>query len=198
MRKSTSPSLRSENPSRPAGRGIRFFKPTSFEGALLSRQILENSPDGVLAFDREYRYVLWNPAMERISGLKHADVIGKNAFELFPFLKQTHEDQYFKAALLGKQTAPQDTTYMVAQTGRQGYFQASYAPLRDGHGRIIGGMEIVRETTKRKNAELALKKSKEDLEAQLSESNRNLVEIKHAHQVETVARRHIDHDKLDP
>jgi len=51
--------------------------------------MLDASVDGILAFDREYRYTAWNRAMERISGVSRADVLGKCVFDVFPFLKET-------------------------------------------------------------------------------------------------------------
>ena len=63
------------------------------EQDLFLKCLLEANVDGILAFDRECRYTTWNRAMERISGLKREDVVGKNAFELFPCLKETGEDK---------------------------------------------------------------------------------------------------------
>ena len=61
----------------------------------LLRQLLDASVEGILAFDRECRYIAWNQAMERISGMRSEDVLGKTAFEFFPFLKQTGDDKCF-------------------------------------------------------------------------------------------------------
>ncbi len=41
--------------------------------------------------------------MECISGLKSEDVIGKPAFEIFPFLVETGEDKYFHETLAGNE-----------------------------------------------------------------------------------------------
>ena len=48
--------------------------------------LIDSSLDGILAYDREYRYTLWNPAMERLSGMPAAAVLGRSALELFGFL----------------------------------------------------------------------------------------------------------------
>jgi PAS domain S-box-containing protein len=91
--------------------------------------------------------------MECISGLKREQVIGKNAFELFPFLKEMGEDKYLHDALEGKNIVARDRRYAIPQTGREGFFEAYYSPLRDQHGEVIGGVGIVRDITQRKYAE---------------------------------------------
>jgi PAS domain S-box-containing protein len=51
----------------------------------LFESLINSSFDGILAFDHNYRYTIWNQGMERISGVAAKDAIGKVAFELFPF-----------------------------------------------------------------------------------------------------------------
>ena len=42
--------------------------------------IIRSSVDGILAFDKNCNYTLWNPGMERISGVKKSKTLGKSAF----------------------------------------------------------------------------------------------------------------------
>ena len=51
------------------------------EQHLFLKCLLEANVDGIIAFDREFRYTTWNRAMERISGVKRENVLGKCAFE---------------------------------------------------------------------------------------------------------------------
>ncbi|HEU0251922.1 MAG TPA: PAS domain S-box protein, partial [Pyrinomonadaceae bacterium] len=74
----------------------------SLEQHLFLKCLLEANVDGIIAFDREFRYTTWNRAMERIAGVKRDEVLGKCAFELFPCLKETGEDKFFYEALAGK------------------------------------------------------------------------------------------------
>jgi two-component system, cell cycle sensor histidine kinase and response regulator CckA len=55
--------------------------------ARLFEALVEISPGGMFALDREYRYLLWNPAMETISGLRAEQVLGRAAFDVFPSLR---------------------------------------------------------------------------------------------------------------
>ena len=47
------------------------------EPDLFLKCLLEANVDGIIAFDRDYRYTTWNRAMERISGVKRGEVLGK-------------------------------------------------------------------------------------------------------------------------
>ncbi len=112
--------------------------------------LLEANVDGILAFDREFRYTTWNRAMERISGVKRADVLGKNAFEFFSCLTQTGEDQFYRDALAGNSVVAENRPYVIPQSGRQGFFEGYYSPRHDEHGEVIGGVAIIRDITDRK------------------------------------------------
>jgi PAS domain S-box-containing protein len=124
-----------------------------FPQELFSKRLLEASVDGILAFDRDCRYTAWNPAMERISGKKSADVLGRNAFAVFPFLKETGEDKFFYEALAGKSSVSDNRPYTIPETGREGFFRGYYSPLYDEHNQIAGGIAIIRDITERKRAE---------------------------------------------
>ncbi|MEP6743265.1 MAG: PAS domain S-box protein, partial [bacterium] len=119
------------------------------------RQLLDASVEGILAFDRDCRYIAWNRAMESISGMRREDVLGKCAFDVFPFLKQTRADKFFYAALEGYTATSDNTPYTVPETGRQGFFKASYSPLRNEQNEIVGGVAVVSDITERKQAEQA-------------------------------------------
>src|ERR671912_2139932 len=98
-------------------------------GFLLA-SLLDASLDGILAFDLECRYTAWNSAMERISGLRKEEVLGRRAFDVFPFLKDTGEDKYFFEALAGKSAVALDRPYDVPESGREGFFESHYSQPR--------------------------------------------------------------------
>jgi len=124
-----------------------------FPTELFSKRLLDASVDGILAFDRDCRYTAWNRAMERISGKKSADVLGRNAFEVFPFLKETGEDKCFYEALAGKSSLSENRPYTIPETGREGFFRGYYSPLYDAQDQIAGGIAIIRDITERKRAD---------------------------------------------
>lgn len=91
--------------------------------------------------------------MERISGVKRADVLGKTAFDAFPFLKDSGEDKYFRDALAGKTAISENRPYTVPETGRAGFFEGHYSPLYGNSGEIVGGLCIIRDITDRRHAD---------------------------------------------
>jgi PAS domain S-box-containing protein len=120
------------------------------EQDLFLKCLLEANVDGIIAFDRECRYTTWNRAMERISGVKREDVLGKCAFDLFSCLKETQEDRYYFEALAGRSVVAENRPYTISQTGRKGFFEGYYSPRHDEHGEVVGGVAIIRDVTDRK------------------------------------------------
>ena len=115
----------------------------------LSERLVESSDDGIFAFDGACRYTVWNPAMERIFGINASDVIGCHALDLYPSLKESGEHAFYCRALAGETILAEDRRYVVPKTGARVYYSSSYSPLRDGEGRIAGGLAIITETTRR-------------------------------------------------
>ena len=114
--------------------------------------------------------------MERIAGLKRVDVLGKCAFDLFPFLKESGEDKCFYAALAGETATSENRPYAVPETGRAGFFKAYYSPLLDQQDRIMGGIAFVQDITERKRAEEAAQEAHKRLTFHVENSPLAVVE----------------------
>src|SRR5579859_1705845 len=139
-----------------------------------SQNLINSSIDGLLAYDLECRYTLWNPAMERISGVSREEVLGQSAFDVFPFLKQIGEDYYFHESLRGKVCVSKDRPYRTP-VGKEGFFEAAYSPLRNPQGEVIGGLAVIRDITGRKKAEGALRQSETNLRAVFESTFQNII-----------------------
>ena len=138
-----------------------------------SQNMINSSMDGLLAFDPECRYTLWNPAMERISGHSREEVLGQCAFDVFPFLKQIGEDTHFYGALEGKTSFTQERPYRTP-AGRQGFFEAHYMPIKNAQGQILGGLAVIRDITERKKTQEALRLSELNLKAVFNNTFQNI------------------------
>jgi PAS domain S-box-containing protein len=126
-----------------------------------AERLINSSLDGIFAFDREWRLTVWNPGMERISGLTRSQALDRDAFDVFPSFKEIGEDRYFQEALAGRTAIARDRAYSVPETGRQGYFEGYYSPIRDETGNVVGGLAIVRDISDRKQAQKAWEESEQ-------------------------------------
>jgi PAS domain S-box-containing protein len=125
----------------------------------LLQNIIDSSIDGILAFDKEYRYTIWNDSMIAISGKTKAETLGKVSYEVFPFLKTIGEIEYFTRALQGEVVRVTDRPFEVPESRKEGYFEAVYSPIYDGADRVIGGLGVIRDTTEQRQFRKALEES---------------------------------------
>ena len=123
------------------------------EPGRLLENLIRSSVDGVFAFDRDCRVVLWSAAMERISGVGASDAVGRDVVDLFPFLAEAGEDACLQAALRGETAVAADRLYTDHETGHRAYFEAQYSPLYDDAGEVAGGIGLLRDITHRKRSE---------------------------------------------
>ena len=141
--------------TKPLRRGLtRILNEINSHFMVLSRQ-------GIIVYDSDLTYALWNSAMEEMSGLFSRDVLGKHYSDLFPFLEEQGLDRLLEIALAGDQISTPEFTYYVPSTGRSGWACATYAPLRDLDGEIVGVIASVEDITRRTLAEQALSQSEE-------------------------------------
>lgn len=90
--------------------------------------------------------------MECISGITSEDVLGKQAFEVFPFLLASGEDKFFHEALAGRRVISENRPYLVPETAREGVFEGHYSPLFGNNGEVAGGLCVVRDITAQRKA----------------------------------------------
>ncbi len=139
-----------------------------------SENLIDSSVDGILAYDNKCHCTIWNPGMERISGIDKEQALGECAFEVFPFLKKTEEKRFFFEALAGRTVIARDRPYILPETEGRGFFEGHYSPLCNAAGDIIGALAIMRDVTARKRAEEEVQKSK-SLYQNLVETSHDLI-----------------------
>ncbi len=129
--------------------------------------IIEFLPDATLAIDREGRVIIWNKAVEEMTGIPASEMLGKTGYahtvafhgearaQLVDLALQNHEevvDRYPKITCEGDTLAAE--VFCRALYSKKGaWVFAKASPLHDQSGNIVGAIESVRDITRRKRAE---------------------------------------------
>ncbi len=142
-----------------------------------SERLLNSSIDGIVAYDQNLIFTLWNPGMENLTGINKSEVLGKNIFKRFPLLEKIGEDKNVLETLKGNYAIVKDKFFSIPETRKKGYVEAYYSPIYNPEREIIGGLVIIRDRTKRKLALEALEKAKKDLEKRVEERTSDLIKV---------------------
>ena len=129
------------------------------ESLLFKQQILNCAQEGIIVYDRDLRYLVWNPFMERLSGLKADDVLGKTPLEVFPFLEDTGVLERLGRILAGEAVDAVEFPFHVPDTGKTGWTSDCSAPLVNAEGEVVGVIGTVRDTTESRKTEEQLRQS---------------------------------------
>ncbi|MGQ9498675.1 MAG: PAS domain-containing protein [Desulfotomaculales bacterium] len=133
----------------------------------LIERIVDFLPDGVLTVDREGRVVVWNRAVEEMTGVRKEEVLGRGEYAYaVPFYGERRpilvnillgngkewEQKYEKIerkgqVLIGEGFAP------CAYGGRGLHFWTLAAPICDEEGNLLGAIQCVRDIGERKKME---------------------------------------------
>ncbi|PKN76916.1 MAG: hypothetical protein CVU52_02755 [Deltaproteobacteria bacterium HGW-Deltaproteobacteria-10] len=117
------------------------------ESKLFIQQIIANAAEGIIVYDRDLKYVVWNAFMENLTGIPAESIIGTSALERFPHLREQGIDQLLHKALNGKTCYSDDFPFSVYSTGRHGWISGLYTPLRNTANEIIGVIGMIRDVT---------------------------------------------------
>jgi len=121
--------------------------------ARFNEEVISGAGEGIIVYDRELRYRVWNPFMEKLTGLSAASVLNKHALDLFPHLQEQGVDKLLQAALNGQTVRSGDVPFTSPNTGKSGWVVGVYAPHRNADGEIVGVIANIRDISERKRME---------------------------------------------
>lgn len=131
------------------------------EAHQFNEQIIASVQEGIVVYNPDLTYRLWNPYMEKLTGIASPAVVGKAALAVFPFLRATEVPTAWQKALASGERVTVEFPFSVPESGRQGWTSDTTGPLRNVRGEIIGLISVVRDITARKQTEEALRASEE-------------------------------------
>ncbi len=127
--------------------------------------IIASAGEGMIVYDLDLRFRVWNPVMEELTGLPATRVLGRDAFELFPEVMATGVGLDLDQARSGESSTSREFEFAVARTGKRGWVLQTNRPHRDAGGEIIGVVSSVRDITARHEMDEAIRRSEEQLRA---------------------------------
>jgi PAS domain S-box-containing protein len=145
--------------------------------------IIDFLPDATLAIDLEGRVIAWNRAIEKMTGVAAANMLGKDNYEYaLPFFgvrrpimvdlvlnpDKKLEKLYDVTLIRQKDLLIVETWNNILPSGPICTWGKA-SPLYNSKGNVVGAIESIRDVTQRKEAEEMLKKRENDLKLKSSE-----------------------------
>ena len=128
---------------------------------------LRSIGDGVIVTDPQSRIVLLNPVAEALTGWTQQDALGKPLLEVFDAIEEATRrpapDPVARVIADGRISGLANHTLLRARDGREFAIEDSAAPIVEAGGAIQGAVIVFRDSTERRNAELALAAAAEEI-----------------------------------
>ena len=126
------------------------------EAYQFNQEVISSAQEGIVVYDRHFRYVLWNPFMEQITGLSREEAVGSYALDLFPHLREQGIDRLLHRALAGETVRSADISVHLPRSNTRLWVTGCYTPHRNADGEIVGVIGVITDITERKRAEEAM------------------------------------------
>ncbi|MGA2547806.1 MAG: PAS domain S-box protein [Rectinemataceae bacterium] len=138
-------------------------------------EIIDFLPDATFAIDKEGRVIIWNKAIENMTGVPAAEMIGKSDYayaipfygearpQLIDFVLKDFDEipNRYSKIIHEDRTFSTEVFCNALYNKRGAWVYAKSSPLHDTDGDIVGAIESIRDINEQKHAEEALKESEE-------------------------------------
>jgi PAS domain S-box-containing protein len=147
-------------------------------------QIFDFLPDPTFVVDNGGAVITWNQAMEKLTGVKAEDMVGKSNFEYaLPFYGERrpilidlvkswdadYEKKYLSVTKDGENLVSE--SYHPNLGGKELYLHATAGLIYDATGEVTGAIESLRDVTEKKKADDIIRESEERLSNILKTTN---------------------------
>jgi PAS domain S-box-containing protein len=123
------------------------------EAEKFKEQVIQGVQEGVIVYGPDLRYQVWNPFMEKQSGVSAGEVLGRHPLEVFPFLQESGVMDHLNRVLAGERVDPIEFPFHVHSTGKKGWNIDTSVPFRNAQGDIIGVLATITDITERRQVQ---------------------------------------------
>ncbi len=132
------------------------------EGRAQLAAIVDSSDDAIISRNLNDIIITWNEGAERVFGYSAPEIVGHSFTVLVPPDRRDEVRQIRQRIEQGERVAHHDTV-RVAKDGRQIPVSSLSSPVKEASGRIVGISAILRDITRQKWAEAAIRRSEQAL-----------------------------------
>lgn len=112
----------------------------------IGAQVIRSVQEGIAVLDRDLRFRVWNPFMERLTGMAQATVAGRHLLEVFPSFEGDDRLGLIEDALRGRPSRAK-VMHLPRECGRPEQVATEYIPLRMADDSVEGVIVKVRDVT---------------------------------------------------
>ena len=120
------------------------------EALQFNREIIKHANNGIIVYDRDLRYKVFNPYMEKQTGRAAVDVINRHPWQLFPESLENGVMEYLHGALEGISKSDVELSFVNAKTGDAIWSLQTFSPMKNDEGTITGVIVTIQDITDKK------------------------------------------------
>jgi PAS domain S-box-containing protein len=150
---------------------------------LTLQSVLDSIGEGLVAADEQGKFVLWNPAAEKILGpaanLPHQEWTEHYGLFMADTVTPFPSEQIPLVRALRGEASVTEMFVRNRENADGGWIEASARPRKDKNGAVCGGVVAFRDITQRKSDEREIRKLNEELEQRVGERTAQLETANH-------------------
>jgi PAS domain S-box-containing protein len=168
---------------------------------ILLQSVLDSMLEGLIAVDEVGKFILWNPAAEKLLGLGPAIGLSPAEWTSYYGVYLPNSDTPFPserlplARALAGEANNTEMVFLNSGLSQKIWVEGNAAPLRDDNGVVTGAVIALRDVTQRKTDELEIRQLNERLEEKIAERTAQLASANHELEAFTYS---VSHDLRAP